>query len=86
MTVSHRLTGYDRATERLAIAYDIPLSLTTLSWNLAGVDAADEGAVGIYILHDESARRLAAAMGLVIDVDQYEWCLEPAPRPLAAAS
>ena len=86
MTVSHRLTGYDRITEQLALAYDIPASHDALSRRLAEVDTADEDAVGIYVFGDEVAKRLASALGIDINVDRYEWCLEPAPKVLAAVS
>ncbi len=84
MTPTHRLTGYDRATERLAIALSIPLGKTPLARELAGVGPNDADAVGIYVLENAQAQRLARELGTEVDTDRFEWCLEPLPQPREA--
>ena len=79
MSVAHRLTGYDRRTERLEIAHGVPRAKEPFALEVAGVARdRDPGAVGVYPLLPEQARRIAAAIGARINTESYDWFLEPA--------
>jgi hypothetical protein len=86
MTATHRLTGYDRASERLAFTHSIPLPKTAMARELAGVGSEDIEAIGVYVLENAQAQRLAHELGTQVDTDRFEWCLEPLPQPLEAQS
>ena len=77
MTVVHRLTGYDKATERLAIEHDIPASKLKHAKELAGVRHEDVDATGSYPLSAIQARAMAKLVKQMINVDRYSWFLEP---------
>jgi hypothetical protein len=84
MTITHRLTGYDKVTERLILAHAIPKVKVPMARQLAGVAPEDEYAVGVYPLQLAEAERLACELGQTVDTDRYDWCLEPMPQPLSA--
>ncbi len=77
MSVVHRLTGYDKKTEWLALEYDIPASKLRHAKELAGVRHEDIDAVGSYPLSISQARSLARLVNQMINVDRYSWFLEP---------
>jgi hypothetical protein len=77
MSVTHRLTGYDRRSEALVFAHEIPRTKTNLARDAAGVPPQDVAAVGAYPLRPDQARRIAVAIGARINTERYEWFLEP---------
>lgn len=82
MNVSHRLTGYDKVTELLVFAHDIPRERDRAAREIAHVPATDADAVGGYPLRSSEARAVARLIGTTINVDRYDWCYEPVAVPL----
>ena len=77
MNVPHRLTGYDKRTELLTCAHDVPRTKEHFAREVAGVLPRDPDAVGSYPLGPEQARRIASVMGARVDIDHYDWFFEP---------
>jgi hypothetical protein len=74
--ITHRLVGYDRASGRVAVEYDVPDRLLELAKGIAKVGADDPEAVLCYKLDDLQAHDLAAAIGTKIDCHQASFYLE----------
>jgi hypothetical protein len=70
----YRLVGYDRRTERLAQRYDIPPAKAKKAKDLVGLEPDD---IGDMPLTDPQARSIAAMIGAEIDIDRFEYFLEP---------
>jgi hypothetical protein len=77
MTTVHRLTGYDKKTERLVFEYDIPPSKLRRAKELANVPRDDPSAVGSYPLDPSQARHVARLINQMVNIDRYSWFLEP---------
>lgn len=60
MSVTHRLTGYDRITRALAFDYDVPRVMMYLARELAGVGPGDPDMLKVYVLNRDRAIRLVA--------------------------
>ncbi|MDO9707104.1 DUF7683 domain-containing protein [Paracraurococcus lichenis] len=86
MTLQHRLTGYDRQTEMLALSFDVPATQDAEARAIAGVPASDPDAVGGYPLDEAAAQRLLRLLGLPDGTAAHDWFLEPVARPLARQS
>ncbi|MEL6059743.1 MULTISPECIES: DUF7683 domain-containing protein [unclassified Methylobacterium] len=77
MTIGHIVAGYDKATERLAIEHDVPASLFEKVRILAEVPDTDREALGSYPLSLSAVRALASKIRAPLNVDAYDWFLEP---------
>ena len=77
MTIGHIVAGYDKATERLTIEHDVPASLIEEVRSLAEVPDTDREAVGSYPLSLAAIRALASKIQAPLNVDAYDWFLEP---------
>ena len=77
MSTIHRVTGYDKRTELLAFAFDVPADHMTELRRLANVDPADDEALGSYPLDSVAARALAHSLNLPMAVERCDWFLEP---------
>jgi len=75
--VVHRLTGYDRDTELLAIEHEIPQKDISRVKEIAGVGPDDPDAVGSYPLDQARAKQIAQLLGSRADVSKYDFFLEP---------
>jgi len=84
MTVSHRLTGFDKKTERLALSHDIPRSKEQLARQVVEAAPDDPELIFVYPLTDTQVRRIARAIGKDLNIDRYDWFLEPMPQPIDA--
>jgi hypothetical protein len=84
--ITHRLVGYDRASGRVAVEYDVPDRLLELAKGIAKVGADDPEAILCYRLDDLQAHDLATAIGAKIDCYQASFYLEgfakAAPVPI----
>ena len=84
--ITHRLVGYDRASGRVAVEYDVPDRLLERAKGIAKVGADDPEAVLCYRLDDLQVHDLATAIGAKIDCDQANFYLEgfakAAPVPI----
>lgn len=75
--VVHRLTGYDRKTELLAIRRDIPREDISRVKEIARVGPDDPDAIGSYPLDPERAQEIARLLSLTTDAGEYDFFLEP---------
>ena len=75
--IVHRLTGYDRKTELLAIECEIPVGDITRVKEIAGVGPSDPDAIGSYPLDQGQAERIARLLGSKINNDMCNFFLEP---------
>jgi len=81
--VIHRLVGYDRASGRVAVEYDVPDRLLEFAKGIAKVGVDDPEAVLCYRLDDLQAHDLAAAIGAKIDCHQSNFYLEGFAEPVS---
>ena len=77
MSVVHRVTGYDKTSERLEQEWDVPHDLLRDIRALAHVPPQDQEAAGAYPLDPSVIRDVARAMRVEMSVDRYDWFLEP---------
>ena len=77
MSVTHRLTGYDKRTEALTFAHEIPRAKSHLAREAAGAPPRDQEAVDAYPLRPDQARRIAVVIGARINTERYDWFMEP---------
>ncbi len=77
MNVVHKVTGYDKATERLAFEFDVPASDIPEMRDIAHVEPSDLGVVGCYPLDANAARFVASRFNLPMAIDRCDWFFEP---------
>lgn len=78
MNLAHRITGYDRRTECLAVQRPVPRDRLPSIRALIGVPAADEHAIGCYPLDPSMALAVSRHLGTALWPDLYDLFLEPA--------
>lgn len=78
MTVAHKLIGYDKRTERPAFEHLVPVERFKEVRGLANVPPGDAEAIGAYPLTPVSARTISNRLGVSLNIDTYDWFLEPA--------
>lgn len=74
--ITHRLVGYDRATERVVDEYDVPDTILPTAKMIAHVPADDPEAAMCYRLAADEARGLAGFIKAGIDADGRDYFLE----------
>jgi len=74
--VTHRLVGYDRSTEAVAVEYEIPERFLDFAKGVAGVGSDDPDAVMCYQLSPSEARDLAGTIDAPIDTDRLDFFME----------
>ncbi|MCJ2122599.1 hypothetical protein [Methylobacterium sp. J-077] len=74
------MPGYDKGTERLTIEHDVPDALFAEVRSLAQVPDTDQLALGSYPLSLSAVRRIAFQIAAPLNVDAYDWYLEPVTR------
>ena len=72
------MAGYDKRTDRLVVEHAIPDAVLDEIRILAEIPDTDRGALGSYPLSATAARTVAAKLPALLDVDAYDWFLEPA--------
>jgi hypothetical protein len=77
MNAVHRITGYDKRSERLALEYAIPDERLSEVRELARVPREDADAAGSYPLDPEAASIVGLKIDKPLNVDAYDWFLEP---------
>ena len=86
MSLRHRLTGYSKRTEFLEFAFVVPAEHERRVVQAMGFPASDPGGEGGYPLSPALARSVGEMVGAApINVDAYDWFLEPVPAPLHRA-
>ena len=75
--VAHRLTGYDRDTELLAVEYDIPAGAFSKIKKIARVGPDDPEAIGSYPLNRTQIQKISTVIGSEVDFDRFDYFVEP---------
>lgn len=76
MNAIHRITGYEKRTERLEMEYDVPPGQLPELRQLANVPSSDVDAIGSYRLPPEAISKAAAELKQTLNTDAYDWYLE----------
>ncbi len=77
MTVTYKLVGYDKRTERMAVRLDIPDSARSKAKKLAGLAISNDLEVGDWELSAPQAAAIARLIGHSIDSSSCDFFLEP---------
>lgn len=80
MALMYEVTGYDRQTKRLAIAYDVPKRKISLVKKIVGIGSFDDG-LGSYPLGPELIPKIAEALKTEIKQGRCDFFLEPYEEP-----
>jgi hypothetical protein len=84
--ISHRLVGYDPASERVIAEYVIPESRLEHAKRVAGVGADDPDAVLCYKLTGDQTRDIAGMIGIVVESEALNFYLEGFAEPARLGS
>jgi len=76
MAVAYKLVGFDRKTEQLAEAYDIPAALVDRAKEIAGIANRPE-IIGDWPLTAGQAAAIADTISRRIDIRHHDFSLEP---------
>lgn len=77
MNVIHMITGYDKATERLAYEFAVADADVPEMRDIAHVEPSDVEAVGSYPLNSETAHFIATRFNFPMAVERCDWFFEP---------
>jgi hypothetical protein len=77
MSAIHKITGYEKRTERLERALDVPADRLGDVLAILRVPAADKRALGSYPLDANAIRLVGLKLGTALNADAYDWYLEP---------
>lgn len=72
----YKLVGYNRETELLAAEHLLPAAAVDRAKSIAGIADRSE-IIGDWPLTAEQARGIAEIAGATVDLDRYDWFLEP---------
>ena len=86
MRVTHRLVGYDGATDRMKMRFDIPEDLLPDAKKIAQVRKDDPEAVWSYPLSDVQARSMANLIGAALDAAEAEFFMEAFADPASSGT
>jgi hypothetical protein len=86
MSVVHRITGYDRATETLVEQHTVPPRVLPAAKAAAQISGDDPDAVWSYRLTTDAAQRLATALRVALDTARNDYFLEAFAAPDSRAS
>jgi len=75
MSIVHRVTGYDKRTERLAYEFKVPEYYVPEMRTMAQVAPEDTEAAGAYPLDSDTAHFLAGQFNFAMAVDRCDWFL-----------
>lgn len=77
MRVVYKLVGYDKRSEKLAVAYEVPLSDVARAKSIAGISIEDDTQVGDWELTTKQSNEIARLIQAKLDADRYDCFLEP---------
>jgi hypothetical protein len=77
MSAFHKITGYEKRTERLERALDVPADRLADVLAIARVPPADTEALGSYPLDATAIHLVGLKLGTALNADAYDWYLEP---------
>ena len=78
MTIVHLVAGYDKHTERLVCEHAVPDGMLEEIRVLAETPEGERAAIGSYPLSATAVRTIATRLPAALDVDAYDWFIEPA--------
>jgi len=76
MNVIHELRGYDRTTDLIAEEYSIPGGLLPIVRTMIQPEPGDRDLILAYHLVPENAVRLALLLGVPVDANTCNFCVE----------
>lgn len=80
MNADVKLTGYDKRTEFLSVAIDLPYEVLDFARRVAEVPVTDPDILGVYPLSPQQAAQIAGKARLSLDPTEYDYCLEAIAR------
>lgn len=86
MSIVHKVTGYDRRTDKLELAFDLPCEQLDDVRKLVDLPPSYLECLGSFRLDPGAALQLASMLRVTIDVDRYEWFIEPFAEQSAEAA
>ncbi len=85
LRVIYKLTGYDKRTEKLAVAFEVPRGDAARAKRIAGIAIEDDTQVGDWELTSGQSHAIARLIRAEFDADRYDCFLEPYALQDAAA-
>lgn len=77
MNVVHKVTGYDRGTERLELEFPIPEDRLDEFRDVAHVPKSQRENFAIFPLDRATAQDISGRFQFPMNLDQYDWFFEP---------
>jgi hypothetical protein len=75
--VVYNLVGYDKRTEKLTVAFDVPRGNVARAKSIAGIAIDDDTQVGDRELTSGPSEEIARLIHAELDADRYDCFLEP---------
>ena len=75
--VVYKLAAYDKTTEALAAAFDVPRAVVAGAKSIAGIMIDDDTQIGDWELTPEQSREIASLIRAPFDADRFDCFLEP---------
>lgn len=77
MKLTHHIRGYDKTTDKLRFEQELPEQLiANLKKILSDQSSQDPALIGTYELDASTLHRLATALGVPIDAEEYAYFLD----------
>lgn len=77
MTVVHRVSGFDKGTEQLEREFDVPADFVLAARRIADAPDDWQAAPGAFPLEGQAVWAISAMLKTPLNVDRYDWFLEP---------
>jgi hypothetical protein len=74
--VAHRLSGYDRDTELLAVEFDIPARAFSKVKKIVRIGSDDPDAIGSYPLDRTQVGKISTFIDADVDVERFDYFVE----------
>jgi hypothetical protein len=76
MNADVKLTGYDKQSDFLSVAFTVPTDVIDAARHIAGVPETDPDVLGVYPLTAQQAAEIADKAALPLDLSAFDYCLE----------
>lgn len=80
MALVYKLVGFDRKSEILVLAHEIPSKKVLQAKTIAGI-AGNPALIADWPLSRDQAGAIAELIGAELDIDGCDWALEPYAQP-----
>jgi hypothetical protein len=77
MRIVYKLVGYDKQSEKLVVAFEVPRSDLARAKRIAGITIEDDTQVGDWELTAKQSNEIARLIQAKLDADRYDCFLEP---------